>query len=126
MSGVFLDSVGLLALWDSSDQWNHAAGEAHRRMIAADAPLWTTTRILIECGTGLPDGQTSARWWLISRRKRGLASNLRGASPRFHLRCQDPLAHPAACRDSKELAHDSISRYHLYNNGGRFSRCRSD
>lgn len=50
MSGIFLDSVGLLALWDSSDQWNPAAADAHRRMISVDVPLWTTTLILIECG----------------------------------------------------------------------------
>lgn len=50
MSGVFLDSVGLLALWNASDQWHDAAKAAHRRLIDRDDPLWTTTLILLECG----------------------------------------------------------------------------
>ena len=50
MSGVFLDSVGLLALWNASDQWHAAAVEAHRRLIEWDPLLWTTTLVLYECG----------------------------------------------------------------------------
>jgi uncharacterized protein len=50
MSGVFLDSVGLLALWNASDQWNAVAMAAHRRLMVSDDPLWTTTLILFECG----------------------------------------------------------------------------
>jgi predicted nucleic acid-binding protein len=50
MSGVFLDSVGLLALWNASDQWHAAAAEAHRRLIERDPPLWTTTLVVYECG----------------------------------------------------------------------------
>ena len=50
MSGVFLDSVGLLALWNDSDQWHSAAEEAHRRLIERNALVWTTTLILYECG----------------------------------------------------------------------------
>ena len=50
MSGMFLDSVGLLALWNASDQWHPAAAEAHRRLLGSDVPLWTTTLVLYECG----------------------------------------------------------------------------
>jgi uncharacterized protein len=50
MSGVFLDSVGLLALWNASDQWHADAAEAHRRLMERDPPLWITTLVLHECG----------------------------------------------------------------------------
>lgn len=50
MSGVFLDSVGLLALWNVSDQWHVAAEEASRRMFERRSLPWTTTLILYECG----------------------------------------------------------------------------
>ena len=50
MNGVFLDSVGLLALWNASDQWNAVATQAHRRLIERDVPVWTTTVVLLECG----------------------------------------------------------------------------
>jgi predicted nucleic acid-binding protein len=50
MSGVFLDSVGLLALWNASDQWHDAATKAHQRLIERDVLLWTTTLVLHECG----------------------------------------------------------------------------
>jgi uncharacterized protein len=50
VSGVFLDSVGLLALWNASDQWHAGAAEAHRRVIDRNPPLWTTTLVLYECG----------------------------------------------------------------------------
>ena len=51
MRGVFLDSVGLLALWNASDQWHPAAAKtAHRRVFESDEPMWTTTLVLYECG----------------------------------------------------------------------------
>jgi uncharacterized protein len=46
---VFLDTVGLLALWDSSDQWHEAA----QRALAGLGPeirTVTTTFVLLECG----------------------------------------------------------------------------
>jgi hypothetical protein len=36
MTAVFLDSVGLLALWDGSDQWHDAAEAAFQRGAHAD------------------------------------------------------------------------------------------
>jgi predicted nucleic acid-binding protein len=47
---VFLDSVGLLALWNASDQWHADAKAAHRRILESDDPLWTTALVLYECG----------------------------------------------------------------------------
>jgi predicted nucleic acid-binding protein len=50
MSAVFLDTVGLLALWDQSDQWHPAAREAYERLKTAQSRLTTTTFVLLECG----------------------------------------------------------------------------
>lgn len=50
MSRVFLDTVGLLALWDSSDQWHAVASNAYAILLADGAELLTTSAILLECG----------------------------------------------------------------------------
>ncbi len=50
MSTVFLDTVGLLALWDASDQWHTAAQAAFARLAEARWRLLTTTFVLLECG----------------------------------------------------------------------------
>jgi predicted nucleic acid-binding protein len=50
MSTVFLDTVGLLALWDTSDQWHDAAEEAFAGLKRDKSPLVTTTFVLLECG----------------------------------------------------------------------------
>ena len=50
MSTVFLDTVGLLALWDTSDQWNKAAEKAFSKLVQARSVLLTTTYVLLECG----------------------------------------------------------------------------
>ena len=50
MSGVFLDAVGLLALWNASDQWHAAAEKSYRQLIDRNPPFWTTTLVLYECG----------------------------------------------------------------------------
>jgi predicted nucleic acid-binding protein len=47
---VFLDTVGLLAVWDDTDQWHRAADQAFRRLLVNNAPLLTTTYVLAECG----------------------------------------------------------------------------
>jgi uncharacterized protein len=49
MSLVFLDTVGLLALWDADDQW-HAVAEAAFVGVGHEKALPTTTSfILLEC-----------------------------------------------------------------------------
>lgn len=50
MKPVFLDTVGLLALWDTSDQWHAAAELAFGELHAARHPLLTTSLVLFECG----------------------------------------------------------------------------
>ena len=50
MNAVFLDTVGLLAPWDTSDQWHHAAETAFSRLSSARSALVTTTFVLLECG----------------------------------------------------------------------------
>jgi uncharacterized protein len=49
MTPVFLDTVGLLALWDEDDQWHEAASAAYEA-IPATRPLIATTLIFYECG----------------------------------------------------------------------------
>lgn len=50
MTAVFLDTVGLLALWDTADQWHIAAEQAFGRLLAQRVRLVTTTFVLLECG----------------------------------------------------------------------------
>jgi len=50
MTAVFLDTVGLLALWDVADQWHAGAEAAFRELRSRHVPLVTTTFVLLECG----------------------------------------------------------------------------
>jgi predicted nucleic acid-binding protein len=50
VNAVFLDTVGLLAVWDESDQWHEAASAALARVTQSGAITLTTTFILLECG----------------------------------------------------------------------------
>ena len=50
MSPAFLDTVGMIALWDRDDQWHEAAARAFALLLTAHAPVVTTTYILAECG----------------------------------------------------------------------------
>ena len=47
---VFLDTVGMLAVWDSSDQWHAAAEAAFRGLKARRRDLVTSSYVLAECG----------------------------------------------------------------------------
>ena len=49
-SPVFLDTVGLLALWDKTDQWHEAAEGAFHRLASSRTPLITTAYIFLESG----------------------------------------------------------------------------
>jgi uncharacterized protein len=48
-SAAFLDTVGLLALWDRSDQWHSDAAQAFQELSKARANLYTSTFVLLEC-----------------------------------------------------------------------------
>jgi len=50
VSPVFLDSVGLIALWVRSDQWHVAASKAFADLQAATRLYVTTPFVLAECG----------------------------------------------------------------------------
>jgi predicted nucleic acid-binding protein len=50
VSVVFLDTVGLIAQWDTGDQWHAAADAAYRRIAAHRHSVLTTTAVLLECG----------------------------------------------------------------------------
>jgi predicted nucleic acid-binding protein len=47
---VFLDSVGLIAVWNADDQWHAAAQPVFADLIKEKVRLVTTTYILLECG----------------------------------------------------------------------------
>ena len=47
---VLLDTVGLLAVWDNSDQWHQAAHACFLQLQATREELVSTTFILSECG----------------------------------------------------------------------------
>jgi predicted nucleic acid-binding protein len=50
VSTVFLDTVGLIALWDSADQWHHDARHAYAAIRETRFVGITTDAVLIECG----------------------------------------------------------------------------
>lgn len=50
MNTVFLDTVGLVAVWDEADQWHDAAERAYAQIMAQRRPFVTTSFILLECG----------------------------------------------------------------------------
>jgi predicted nucleic acid-binding protein len=49
MTAVFLDTVGLLAVWDATDQWHVAAQHVFDQLLQLNVPLVTTSYVLIEC-----------------------------------------------------------------------------
>jgi predicted nucleic acid-binding protein len=50
MTPIFLDTVGLLAVWDTDDQWHNTADDAYRQIVSSRQSVVTTTFILLECG----------------------------------------------------------------------------
>jgi uncharacterized protein len=50
MKPIVLDTVGLIALWNRSDQWHIPAKQAFDDLIAAGSEFLTTSAILLECG----------------------------------------------------------------------------
>jgi predicted nucleic acid-binding protein len=50
MSGVFLDTVGLIAVWDTTDQWHDVAEVVFQELLHKRIPLVTTSQVLLECG----------------------------------------------------------------------------
>lgn len=50
MRTVFLDTVGLVAVWDQADQWHRDAIRAYAQIDADRDRIITTTYVLAECG----------------------------------------------------------------------------
>jgi uncharacterized protein len=47
---IFLDTVGLLALWDQRDKWHSEVQTVYQRLKAARSDFFTTSYVLLECG----------------------------------------------------------------------------
>lgn len=50
MTAVFLDTVGLIAVWNRSDQWHAPSMAVFADLMRRQVPLATTPYILLECG----------------------------------------------------------------------------
>jgi uncharacterized protein len=50
MTPVFLDTVGLIAVWDKADQWHDAAEPVFLHLVSSGRPIISTTLVLYECG----------------------------------------------------------------------------
>lgn len=50
MSDVFLDTVGMIAVWDETDQWHMDAKVAYDLLFSRGGKLVTTSLVLFECG----------------------------------------------------------------------------
>ncbi|HEY8747944.1 MAG TPA: hypothetical protein VIM11_08220 [Tepidisphaeraceae bacterium] len=50
MNLVFMDTVGLLAVWDNTDQWHLGASRALDEVISRGDRTITSTFVLLECG----------------------------------------------------------------------------
>jgi uncharacterized protein len=47
---VFLDTVGLIALWDTDDQWHSRAEAAFLQLVSQRRVTMTSSFVLLECG----------------------------------------------------------------------------
>ena len=61
MSGVFLDTVGILGFWDEDDQWHLQARTAWMEMRRRRERMFTTNHIIAECANA------TSRWIERSR-----------------------------------------------------------
>ncbi len=50
MSAVFLDTVGLVAIWNRADQWHSIATTVFRQIMKERRSVTTTSFVLLECG----------------------------------------------------------------------------
>jgi predicted nucleic acid-binding protein len=50
MNDVFLDTVGMIAVWDDTDQWHVDAKAAYALLFQQGRKLLTTPLVLYECG----------------------------------------------------------------------------
>jgi uncharacterized protein len=50
MTPVFMDTVGMIALWDEADQWHDPASVAAKQLAQRPVRLVTSSVIFLECG----------------------------------------------------------------------------
>ena len=50
ISPVFIDTVGLIAIWDRTDKWHAAASTVYSGLKADLTPMISTSYVLLECG----------------------------------------------------------------------------
>ena len=50
MKAVFLDTVGLIAVWDEDDQWHAPAAVVFAQLVRQQIVMVTTPYVLAECG----------------------------------------------------------------------------
>ena len=50
MRTIFLDSAGMLAQWDQTDQWHEAAARAYKNFVARGDRTISTSFVFLECG----------------------------------------------------------------------------
>ncbi len=50
MKAVFLDTVGMIAVWDETDQWHAQAETAYALLFSQGRKVATTPLVLYECG----------------------------------------------------------------------------
>jgi len=62
MNPGFLDTVGLIAVWDTADQWHAAAAPVFLQLVASGRPLVTTTLVLFECGNAAARPDAKSMW----------------------------------------------------------------
>ena len=53
MRVVFLDTVGMLAIWNTADQWHAAASAAFADIQHGSFEFVTTSYVLVECGNAV-------------------------------------------------------------------------
>lgn len=53
MKPVFLDTVGLIAVWDEDDQWHTPAVRAFAQLLRQQAIMVTTPYVLAECANAV-------------------------------------------------------------------------
>lgn len=70
MKIVFLDTVGLIAIWDVDDQWHSAASAASRPLQSPGIRLVTTPQVLFECGNASARRSYRSDVWLLWNRLR--------------------------------------------------------
>ncbi|HUQ69943.1 MAG TPA: PIN domain-containing protein [Planctomycetaceae bacterium] len=80
MTLVFLDTVGLLAVWNMTDQWHAAAEPVFAALQTQEVRLVTTSLVLYECGNAAAR-RPYRRHVSLLRETMGLAGDLHEPTP---------------------------------------------